>query len=93
MRLGTHVYESDSDGGDIQDVPVISPKIALEGLELLRLFRLQNLHVNLQWGEQMEGLLYQEKQDIEGLQDMARHGRIQPQTAITGLFTPSQGIS
>ena len=49
------VYESDSDAGDIQDVAVISCKAALEALELLRLFRLQNPHVNLQRSEQMEG--------------------------------------
>ena len=82
------VYESDSDAGDIQDVPVISCKAALEGLELLRLFRLQNPHVNLQRGEQTEGLLYREKQDIEGLQCMARRTEHQP--VIMGSFTPYQ---
>ena len=30
-------YESDSDAGDIQDVPVTSCNAALEGLELRRL--------------------------------------------------------
>ena len=49
------VHESDSDAGDIQDVAVISCKAALEALELLRLFRLQNPRINLQRSEQMEG--------------------------------------
>ena len=34
--------ESHSDGGDIQDVAVVSYQAALEVLELLRHFRLQN---------------------------------------------------
>ncbi|KAF8429275.1 hypothetical protein EV426DRAFT_713981 [Tirmania nivea] len=42
-------------------------KAALEALELLRLLRLQNPYVNLQKGEQVEGLLYREKRDIEDL--------------------------
>ena len=66
------VHESDSDAGDIQDVAVISCKAALEALELLRLFRLQNPRINLQRSEQMEGPLYREKRDIEGLSGMAR---------------------
>ena len=36
------VYESDPDGDDIQDIAIVSYQAALEVLELLRLFRLQN---------------------------------------------------
>jgi len=42
----TPVHEFDSDADNIQDLPVISYKTALEGLEALGLFRLQNPHVN-----------------------------------------------
>ena len=44
------VHESDPDVDYIQDVLVISYKAALDGLELLRLFCLQNPHVDLQPG-------------------------------------------
>jgi len=40
--LNTYDYESHSDGGDIQDVAVISYQAALEDLERIRQFRLQN---------------------------------------------------
>jgi len=38
----TPVHESDSGADNIQDVPVIPYKTALEGLEALRFFRLKN---------------------------------------------------
>ena len=53
----TPVHEFDSDPDNIHDLPVISYKTALEGLEALRLFRLQNPHVPSQKAEQLEGLL------------------------------------
>ena len=51
-------YESDS---DTPDVPIMSYTEALDFLEGLRLFRLQNPHVNRQKGEQLQGQLYREK--------------------------------
>jgi len=54
-------------------------------LENLGLFRLQNPHVNSQKGEQLEALLYREKQDIERLQDMARRAQLQP--TVTGFLS------
>jgi len=80
----TPVYESHSDADNARDVPVISYKATLEGLELFRLFRLQNPHVNLQKGEQLEGDLYREKRNNEGLRGMARR---------TGCYTPNSDIS
>jgi len=56
--------DSDSDPEGMQDVPIISYQAALEGLEALRLFCLQNPHVNSQRGEQVEAVLYR---DIETL--------------------------
>ncbi|KAF8422176.1 hypothetical protein EV426DRAFT_706320 [Tirmania nivea] len=73
------LHESDSEGDDTPDIPLVSYAAALEGLETLRLFRLQNPHVNAQIGEQLEALLYREKRDIEVLQGMAR-GRKQQTT-------------
>ena len=87
----TPIQESDSDPDDIPVVPVISYKTALEGLEALRLFRLQNPYVNLQKGEQLDAALYREKRDIEAMQGMAR--RTQHQTSITGFFRRSTDIS
>jgi len=43
----TTVYESDSDADSVPDVPIISYKTALEGLEPLGLFRFQNPQLNL----------------------------------------------
>jgi len=83
--------DHNSNADNIQDVPVISYKNALEGLEALRLFRLQNPHANLQKAEQLEGLLYREKTVVESLQGMAR--RRQHQTAIRGFFSPQSEIS
>ena len=48
------VYESDPDADNVPDVPVISHEAVPADLELLRLSRLQNPHVNLQKGEQLE---------------------------------------
>jgi len=75
----------------MQDVPIISYQTALEGLEALRLFHLQNPHVNSQRGEQVEAVLYREKRDIETLQDMARGAH--HQTTIMGIFRPHSDIS
>ena len=69
-------------------LPLVSYAAALEGLETIRLFRLQNPHVNVQKGEQLEAPLYREKRDIEGLQGMA-----QGQTTITQFLGPRSGIS
>jgi len=85
------LHESDSEPGDTPDVPSISYTAALEFLDGLRLFRLQNPHVNRQKGEQLEALLYREKRDIECLQGMARGA--QQQTTITGFFRPESDIS
>ena len=85
------LHESDSDPDDISDVPVISYQVAPDCIEALRLFRLQNPHVNIKKGEQVEDILYREKRDIEGLQGMAR--RRQRQTSITGFFSPRSDIS
>ena len=65
------LHVSDSEAGDTPDVALISYVAPLESLEALRLFRLQNLHVNLLKGEQLESILYREKRDIGGLQAMA----------------------
>ena len=84
-----HLYESDS---DTPDVPVISYTEALTFLAGLRLFgRPQNHHVNRQKGEQLQGLLYRTKRDIEGLQGMALGA--QQQTTITSFFRPESDIS
>ena len=85
------LHESDSEAGDTPDVPIISYTAALEFLDGLRLFRLQNPHVNRQKGEQLEALLYREKRAIEGLQGMARGA--QQQTTSTGFFRPESDIS
>ena len=55
------------EAGDTPDVPIISYTAALEFRDGLRLFRLQNPHVNRQKGEQLEAVLYRGKRDIEGL--------------------------
>ena len=80
------LHESDSEGDDTPDVPLVSYAAALEGLETLCRFRLQNPHVNAQKGEQLEAFLYREKGDIEGLQGMAQ-GRKQ-QSTITDFLGP-----
>jgi len=85
------LQDSDANPEGMQDVPIISYQAALEGLEALRLFRLQNPHVNSQRGEQVEAVLYREKQDIETLQGTARGAH--QQTAIMGFFRPLPDIS
>ena len=82
------LQESDSDP---DDVPSISDKTALQGLENLHLSRLENPHINPHKGGQVEALLYREKWDIEGLQGMAQ--RAQRQTTITGFVIPRLDIS
>ena len=72
-------------------IPIISYTAALEFLDGLRLFRLQNPHVNKQKGEQLGALLYREKRDIGVLQGMARGA--QQQTTITDFFRLESGIS
>ena len=83
-------YEPDSDV-NIHDVPVISCEVALQGLELPRFFRVPNRHVNLEKGEQLEGLLYREKRNIQSQQSIVR--RTQYQTAETRLFNLRLDIS
>ena len=68
----------------MQGVCIISYQAALEGLEALRLFRLQNARVNSQRGEQVEAVVSREKRDIETLQVTARGAH--HQTAITGFL-------
>jgi len=75
----------------MQDVPIISYQAALEGLEALRLFRLQNPHVDSQRGKQVEAVLYGEKRDIETLKGTVRGAH--HQTALTGFFRPLSDIS
>ena len=67
------LHESDSESDNTADIPVISYKAALDGLEGLSLFP----HLNAQKREQLEALLYREKQDIERLQGMARSTQLQ----------------
>jgi len=55
------LHESGPEAGDTPDVPIASYTAALQFLDGLRLFRLQNPHVNRQKGEQLEALLYREK--------------------------------
>lgn len=66
-----HEFASDADG--IRDVFVIFYKTARapEGLEVLHLLRLQNPHVTLQKGKQLEGPLYRGERDIERLHGVA----------------------
>jgi len=40
---------------EIQDVPIVPYRVAREGVEVLRLFRIQNSHLNSQKGEHPEG--------------------------------------
>ncbi|KAF8453235.1 hypothetical protein BGX38DRAFT_1259181 [Terfezia claveryi] len=87
----TEVEDSDSDPQGIQDVPIISYQGALEGLEALRFFPLQNPHVNSQRGEKVEAVLYREKRDIETLQGIAREAH--HQTAVTSVSKPFRDIS
>ena len=47
IHVPAPVHESESDADDIQDVPLISYKASREGLQLLRLFGVQNPHVIL----------------------------------------------
>ena len=92
--LGTYepaaLHESDSEADEISNVPIISYTAALDFLEGLRLFRLQNPHVNRQKGDQLEALLYRERRNIENLQGMARS--TQQQSTLTGFFRVGSDI-
>ena len=85
------LHESDSEADEISNVPMISDTAALDFLEGLSLFRLQNPHVSRHKGEQLEALLYREKRDIENLQGMARS--TQQQSTVTRFFRVGLDIS
>jgi len=82
--------DSDPHLEDMQDVPIISDQAALEGLEALRLFRLQKPHVNSQRGEQVGAVLYRQKRDI----DSTRHGSgCTPSACYHGVLRPLSDVS
>jgi len=70
----------DSDADKIQDVPVISYKTAPEGLKALRLFRLQNPHVNLQKAEQRRACYIEKKGILRAYKASLGGGSIKQQS-------------
>ncbi|KAF8457958.1 hypothetical protein BGX38DRAFT_1138959 [Terfezia claveryi] len=88
------LHESDSDADGTPDGPLSHIQLRLrEGLEALRLFRLQNqnAHVNSQKSEELEALLYRGKRDIECLQGMRETENSKRRSLI--FWGPRSGIS